>query len=281
MATLNTVFKKVYEEALAPYGFKKIKGRQPYFVRMIKDEIIHVVTVVSEPTIYPEQKEYGIYGGVATVYRPCINFDKSPKDNKWWFVSDMVMYRDLHILEGEKYGDICEHEFSYLKNNEESLMESMRNSVKATNTNLIKKLNEVVNIRACMDFFNDFSLGVLGVSDDEELGKRYESNEGLINFIVFHDFDEYMEYRNLRDEIYEKVWLHLIKSGKTKMTVESFYQMQADGEKNRQRVNGIIKEYMDNSEKHERIMKELESRRKQNIERLKFYGIEKSVNIMV
>jgi|GEM_PF-3817254 len=32
MATFGTTFKRIYGEGLKKYGFKKIKGRQPYFV---------------------------------------------------------------------------------------------------------------------------------------------------------------------------------------------------------------------------------------------------------
>lgn len=48
MATLNTVFKKVFGEGLKEYGFVKVKGRQPYLVRVIGGEIIHVITCRNE-----------------------------------------------------------------------------------------------------------------------------------------------------------------------------------------------------------------------------------------
>ena len=51
MMGLNTAFKKVYGELLEPYGFKKLKGRNPYFVRMVGDEIVHVITCTSRPRI--------------------------------------------------------------------------------------------------------------------------------------------------------------------------------------------------------------------------------------
>ena len=43
MATLNTVFKKVFLEDLQEEGFGKVKGRQPYLVRVVEGgEIIHI-----------------------------------------------------------------------------------------------------------------------------------------------------------------------------------------------------------------------------------------------
>ena len=43
MVTLNTVFKQVFGEGLKEDGFVKIKGRQPYLVRVIGDEMIQVI----------------------------------------------------------------------------------------------------------------------------------------------------------------------------------------------------------------------------------------------
>ena len=42
--TFNTAFKHLYEKKLKPYGFQKVKGKRPYFIRMIGDEIFHMIT---------------------------------------------------------------------------------------------------------------------------------------------------------------------------------------------------------------------------------------------
>ncbi len=45
MVGLNTVFKQVFSEGLKDQGFQKIKGRQPYLVRVVEGgEIIHVIS---------------------------------------------------------------------------------------------------------------------------------------------------------------------------------------------------------------------------------------------
>jgi hypothetical protein len=49
--TFDTAFKRVYAEELASYGFKKIKGKRPYFVRMIGDELQRSVQVVKKETL--------------------------------------------------------------------------------------------------------------------------------------------------------------------------------------------------------------------------------------
>ncbi len=80
--SLNAVFKKVFGEALEPLGFKKIKGRQPYFVRVVEGgEIIHVITCREERSSQSKHKEFDIECGVATVYRESIDLTISPKRN--------------------------------------------------------------------------------------------------------------------------------------------------------------------------------------------------------
>ena len=85
MTSINTIFKRVYGEALAPYGFVKIKGRQPYFVRMIGDEILQVITYMNEWCSKQFYKAFDIYCGVATVYRQRLNLERSPLENSNWF----------------------------------------------------------------------------------------------------------------------------------------------------------------------------------------------------
>ena len=44
--SLKSAFIQVYGEALKPLGFKKVKGKQPYFVRVVNGEIIHIITIL-------------------------------------------------------------------------------------------------------------------------------------------------------------------------------------------------------------------------------------------
>ena len=68
MAGLNTVFKQVFGEGLKEQGFVKIKGRQPYLVRVIGGEIIHIITGRNEWCGEKGFKEFAILGSVATYH---------------------------------------------------------------------------------------------------------------------------------------------------------------------------------------------------------------------
>ncbi len=77
--TLNTAFKQIIGKALEPYGFKVIKGRHPYIVRVINNEILHILTFCLANPDYPPDKAFVIMGGIATIYRKKITLDLSPK----------------------------------------------------------------------------------------------------------------------------------------------------------------------------------------------------------
>lgn len=77
--TVKAAFIKVFGEALEPLGYKKVKGANPYFVRVIDSEIIHVVTFVTDSTA-PGYKAFEICGDVRSIYAFDNYFSKKPED---------------------------------------------------------------------------------------------------------------------------------------------------------------------------------------------------------
>lgn len=79
-------FVKYYKERLASLGFIKVKGRQPYFVRVINDEILHILTLDTGMSAKDGYKVAHLECGVATVYRQEINLSVTPRHNSDWLV---------------------------------------------------------------------------------------------------------------------------------------------------------------------------------------------------
>lgn len=59
MVGLNTVFKKTFQELLTSKGYMKVKGRQPYFARMVGKE---VVQVIAPKNVWCGEKGYKLFG---------------------------------------------------------------------------------------------------------------------------------------------------------------------------------------------------------------------------
>ncbi len=84
--SIKTEFVKFYKEKLEPLGFVKVKGPQPYFVRVVNNEILHVFTYLTESTGGFDYTELHLVCGVATVYRKEINFSVPPLKNADWLI---------------------------------------------------------------------------------------------------------------------------------------------------------------------------------------------------
>lgn len=113
MPSLNTVFKQVFGEGLKERGFVKIKGKQPYLVRVIGDEIVHVIACKSEWCGEKGYKSFSVWGGVATVYRRAINLTCSPGDNTNWLLLLSDYYSTLHKSEKDYNYEYCMSMFRY------------------------------------------------------------------------------------------------------------------------------------------------------------------------
>ena len=96
--TLNKAFDIVFGEALKPLGFQKIKSRYPYYIKLVNNEIIHVITYISTTSSVPGKKAFEVYGGVASIYRDTIDFSINPRNNTLWMCSNFAIFKHDHPI---------------------------------------------------------------------------------------------------------------------------------------------------------------------------------------
>ncbi len=272
MATFGTTFKRIYGEGLKKYGFKKIKGRQPYFVRMIGDEIIHIITYRPVNAYNFSHKEYEIYGGIATVYRANIDLDKTPRDNAVWLSELYHFYKKCDDGgEKEKYEEIGL--FSYEKDNEQAMAKSIEYSLEKTEKYVIPRLDKITNVREGVDFFKEYNTTLLTIKRNFGKGQSsYEYNEGLLNVLVY-TLDEYISYvKNLREECNNRI-LNEMRTGLNGFTMEEYRCDKKRREEKMERKIEIFTEISNSPEKYREVMEELERRKEHNLEVLKQYGV--------
>ena len=272
MATFGTTFKRIYGEGLKKYGFKKIKGRQPYFVRMIGDEIIHVITYKPKNVFRYGYKVYEVYGGIATVYRANIDLDKTPRDNAVWLSKLYHFYRKCNDgSEKKSYQEIGL--FSYEKDNEQAMAKSIEYSLEMTEKYVIPRLDKITNVREGVDFFKEYNTPLLAI--DRNLGRvqsGYEYEEGLLNVLVY-TLDEYISYvKNLREECNDRI-LNEMRTGLNGFTMEEYRCDKKRREEKMERKIEIFTEISSSPEKYREVMEELERRKEHNLEVLKKYGV--------
>lgn len=257
--TLNGAFKQVFGEALEPLGFKKIKGRQPYFVRLIGDEIIHVITYMSQP-----DKHFIIIGGVATVYRQFISLDQSPRNNSNWLMSNWHFYKELHQSDKDtKYCFKDIYEFYY---SDETLVEEVKYSLEVTKDIMIPIFNKIVDLDSCVEYFDKFKLDMHLYDEKTNFGNKYVNNfynEGLL----------YLKINN-QDNIIRKMEerLNIISYNVEK---KRFKYTQKDCDEISQKLENLKKIKPFNvSELFAKELLELQQRKTLNTEILRSYGFD-------
>ena len=278
MKSLAKAFKEVYGEALKEYGFKKVKGKYPYYARMVGDEIVQVITFATRPKQRDGFKEYIVLGGVATVYRAKINFDIPVTQNFAWLSSELEFYKKSNkYLSAEDYKKAFEnlYTFSYEEDSEILMVESLKKSLVIIKDIVLPTLNKINSLRECIDFFGDFHPGLLVLNEYTNNLENYSDfaiNEGLVQIKVFtpEQFDEYLKRVCAENEKHTR---HLIKIGLSVYTEKMIKEEQ-----------NIINEYINNQTRiffaainnqssYNKLINELERRKENNTEILKEYGV--------
>lgn len=293
--SLNAAFKQVFAEALAPLGFVKIKGRQPYFVRLIGNDIIHIITCMDETGVSRCYKSFNILGGVSTIYRHRISLDKSPSDNYNWLKDNAKFYYRSNYLSVD-YNDNFKrsiHEFYY---EDETIDEKYRNvpiqrngknlrplpdifgalkqALHITKQIMIPELDKAVDIDSCIEFAIKFKLGTFSPVSEKELEAMENDDrfgaEDLLCYLA-NDLERLSEIAV--DNSISYYGYHLEKGflGYEQSQYEELFKKRNEliAAKILERDKNIS-----NAELYKKICNEIERRRVDNTEILRSYGLD-------
>ncbi len=259
--TLNAAFKKVFGEALEPLGFKLIKSKYPYFVRVVPGgEIIHVITLLNEPSYQRGKKCFKIFGGVATVYRDEIDLSRNPgvKNINW-------MRSNAHIanLTEAKYDFAYKggfQEFLFEIDNESEMLYELRHSLDVTHKVMLPVISKAVDIYSSIECF--FKMGI-----PLRFGKQFEC---LLFLKTTRYADIFINRLQKRDDEYkEKMKQHV-----EGYTLEGYETELRKSKEVIQREVSPIDEVFATPNVLAEYMAELERRRAINTEKFRFYGLD-------
>ncbi len=280
MPTLNAAFKQIFGEALEPLGFQKIKSKHPYFVRVVEGgEIIHIIACKNEMA-GPGHKTFQILGGVATVYRPRLSLELSPRENSNWleYISEFYKKSNHHNFDEDFRKSIFE-----FKCNEDGLADMLLYSLKLTKEIMLPVLDRIADIDSCIEYFLRYKSDMNINYDVEDFGKKSGNcfyNEGLL-YVMTSKYGYYMEkkIKLIFEEAAEKMnrgesALFIDTDGSVrKYTQESYndrYKMLAKEKKQRL---ARYAQFYNNHEWIDKAQEELKRRKVNNIEALKSYGL--------
>ena len=193
--TLKSAFTKVFGEALEPLGFKKVKSRYPYYARLVNDEIVQVITIVSRP-----DDQFEILGGIATIYRQELSLDISPKYNEAWLRGNHWYSWDLNM-----YGIEMKHERSKILEfySGDHLEKEIYRSLDVTKDIMLNIFDKVDTIEKCIYFYDIFGMDIR-IHHMDDFGNHFPVNyynEGLL-IVKTMDMEQ---YSSLMDKHNEKV----------------------------------------------------------------------------
>ena len=154
MKKIDVPLKNALKEFLEPYGFKKVRGRYPYFVKVINDEIIEVITFRNLIGM-----GYLTIGGLATVYGREIDFSMSPRYNGDWIdLYDGGVYECLKAENGGQL-DIPEPHYPLIELDiaEEDFQQAIELAVNTVRDVLVPAFARVTDLSNCVSFYRQFS----------------------------------------------------------------------------------------------------------------------------
>lgn len=276
--SLNAAFKQVFGEALEPLGFKLIKSKYPYFVRVVPSgEIIHVITVKKETSYLHAIRREGftILSGTATVYRPKIDLSVSPRDNTRWLLDIRRIYINTNRFNCDPDLLNSLSELSYAEDNRESQLEAMKLSLEYTKNIVIPALNKAVDIdsfaRIC--FIEHDGLNPEWHFDavkGGELNPNDVDDEGLV-LVKVKDYPSFvdwsMEYRKIINS--RRVGYKF-----DKYSEEDYTEFCSKIGEYKQQYISKMSDIKNDTQFYDMIELELEKRRCLNIETLRSYGLE-------
>ncbi len=269
--SLNAAFKKVFGEALEPLGFKLIKSKYPYFVRVANEEIIHYVTVANETAdgrgwngvIY---KCFNVFCGVSTVYNGDIDFNEShAKFHSNFIDSISEIYTRTHWSNLDMKYRASIMRFYYNPTDNNSLMAMLKKVLAVVEMYALPVIGQAVTLEKCMDYFGLMNHRIypsLGGGDEGLLcTKLFSADE----FVIFKDKYCERELEGLKRELSSNP------DSKRRATLEGRieYIMRGREEGKKQCYDFFI-----NPELQEKAPAELEQRKKENTEKLRSYGLD-------
>ena len=257
--TLNAAFKQVFGETLEPLGFVKIKSKHPYFVRVVNEEILHIITFDKD---YPG--EFSVFGGIATVYRKKIDFDQDVLANLN-AMNDTAQFYAYSFKDYSKDDTVFrERSYCYLPNDNDSIEQTFIKALDQAKQYILPVLDSIVSLRGCIDHYMVYHSPIINIISDEY--DRECRNEGLLYFKIDDHSDMIREFSKSLE-----VTKKMIKKDRH---YDSVLAMRCvDSEEYRMELISKRDAIYNDPVVYQQVMAELERRKQFNIEKLKSYGL--------
>ena len=279
--------KKVFAQELEPLGYVMLKGKYPYFVKVVTPEIINVITIKKDKyftlrfngntaTYQPDLREFHVWGGIATVYRKNIDLTEDQEYNRWWMIDNCdIYYRDnLENYDREKGNEL--RSYYYRKDDKASIIETSKLAVECTKKYMIDKFEQANTLEKVLSFLEIYETtttyideGIEDNWDDIYFGRYRFDDESLLHIKTKNQDD----LRGIYEQGCRKEYLRIIdpNTGYTMDRYEPYCEKLSNKLKKQVEIRNKI---LNTPELYDSVMIELEKRKAYNTEVLRSYGLD-------
>lgn len=256
-AAVISAFDEIFGQALMPLGFVRAKLKQPYYIRLVNNEIIHIIGIRDMKT------HLFAFGSVATVYRGDLCLNRSYRQNEGWLKSAMDFYARWHAS-GIEFDPRIQSGFHYQKwINQDYAPEAVQGALDAVVAWILPVLDRVQTLTDVLDFYGNRGV-VLSLPLQESMAADY--SDTAIYFLLDDPLADLEERRTVsikavaaEDEKYHR-------------SQEVIDKNRAEAEKMYEKSRRRLRLFMEDEGIRRQTMEELARRREHNLKLLRRYG---------
>ena len=256
---------------LEKLGFVLAKSRYTYYVRLINKEILEVISFNQLDSDHATKRVFRIEIGVASLYRHILDLSISPKKNQDWLLDNhwICSHKEQIPLDDDYLQKIIS--FKCDLTDRDSILRAFENSLEVTKKIAIPLLDKIHNIDTCIEYLRGVGI-MLKLFDSTDFGNKNpnnDSNEGYL-YCITPNYENIIRKKLINDlDIYKKALDKRLDGYYEDEYHRRVEKIETVVEKRVAQIERIVK----NEELYAKLLSELEKRRKNNIERLKSYGV--------
>lgn len=258
--TVKSAFKRIYGEALVPLGFVWAKTKEPCFIRVINNELIHILGIKDMKPSFVVS-----FGGVATLYRANLLLDKTYRDISDWLPNTAVFCRDPQAE------NIPERKHEYRISSSESIQSAIQQSLSDSMKWVLPELDTVQSLQDFLNYYQRLHEHPLWIATLPL--KQQGPGNFLEDKVIHYLLDDPVSTANFLIANAKEDLENRISEFPESYPQENVEYLQAKQRKRHDEVLKSVYSFANDPEVRQHTLNELERRRKANLEILHSYGV--------
>ncbi len=264
--TLNGAFKQVFSEALEPLGFIKAKTKYPYYIRFVDNSFIQIIGLKKE-----SENAFNIIAGIATIYRPEIDLNCSPRMNCNWLIGVSEIYKRNHLYDYDRQYRIRIMHFGFSEFENESVIKAFERALDAVKEWVLPEFKKVQTLSDVIDYLFTFYMPGLDICGPEvQFYRHINDRDGLFCF----ELEDPYEIADRRSENAIKRALYKAEHNIEGFTKTDYTKLCENIKQSNKERKEYIENIFNNKRLYDETMAEIRQRKERNIRILRSYGLD-------